>query len=240
MAQNIYTIQLLNDIHTHFPDILYNPSRFRNVQDLLEYIRSVADSSPYSRGLQAYNRQRTNTPSGSIPSRASSPRVMPTYTTSFYEYSTNPNNTMPATQYRYPINQNNTLLNGLLGGLFSEILMTPSTGLESFLNQTVEVAPTIQEINNATNTYTANGRQENICTVCQDTIEQNQVVRQLNHCSHYFHKDCVDVWFARNVHCPTCRHDIRETNSEAEGTRSPPVHPNYRRANMRNDNNLNN
>jgi hypothetical protein len=237
MAQNIYTIQLLNDIHNYFPDILYNPTRFRNVQDLLEYIRSVADSSPYSRGLQDYNRQRAHNNPGNMPSRVSTPRIIPTYSSSFYEY--NSNSTVP-TQYRFPINQNSALLNGLLGGLFSEILMTPSAGLESFLNQTVEVAPTSQEISNATTTYTANGRQENICTICQDTIDENQTVRRINHCSHYFHKDCIDVWFARNVHCPTCRHDIREANPESESTRNPPHVPsNYRRTNVRNNNSNN-
>jgi DNA topoisomerase VI subunit B len=55
MNQNIYPIQLLNDIHNYLPDILYNPGRFRNVHDLLEYIRHIADVNPYTRGLNAYN-----------------------------------------------------------------------------------------------------------------------------------------------------------------------------------------
>jgi hypothetical protein len=35
-------------------------------------------------------------------------------------------------------------------------------------------------------------------------------VRRLNRCGHTFHTTCIDTWFQRNVHCPVCRHDIRE------------------------------
>jgi hypothetical protein len=132
-------------------------------------------------------------------------------------------------------------MNTLLGGLFGDILGTGNgINLNNFLNERVAVYPTNNEINNATTQQTATAQQEDICAICQDEIEVNQEMRRINHCGHYFHQDCIDTWFRGNVHCPTCRHDIRETNSEAEGTRSPPVHPNYRRANMRNDNNLNN
>jgi hypothetical protein len=49
-----YPIQLLNDLHEHFPDILYNPERFQNVQDLLLYIRQVASINPYMSGRNLY------------------------------------------------------------------------------------------------------------------------------------------------------------------------------------------
>ena len=51
---NIYSIQLLNDLHNHFPDILYS-DRIRNTPDLLRYIRQVAQTNPYSRGLNMFN-----------------------------------------------------------------------------------------------------------------------------------------------------------------------------------------
>ena len=35
-------------------------------------------------------------------------------------------------------------------------------------------------------------------------------VRTLTHCGHRFHVLCIDNWFQRNVHCPLCRHDIRD------------------------------
>ena len=55
MSQNIYSIQLLNDLHNHFPELLYNIERFQNIQDVLSYIRSVAEISPYTIGQQLYN-----------------------------------------------------------------------------------------------------------------------------------------------------------------------------------------
>lgn len=36
--QIIYGVQLLDDLHNYFPDLLYNNSRFTNVQDVLQYI----------------------------------------------------------------------------------------------------------------------------------------------------------------------------------------------------------
>ena len=33
-----YGIGLLDDMHNYFPDLLYNPLRFNNVQDVLNYI----------------------------------------------------------------------------------------------------------------------------------------------------------------------------------------------------------
>ena len=56
----MYSIPLLNDLHNHFPDILYRPERFRNIQDLLGYIQNVARMNPYDRGLQMYNQRPQN------------------------------------------------------------------------------------------------------------------------------------------------------------------------------------
>jgi len=58
---SLYSISLLNDLHNHFPDILYRPERFRTVQDLLQYINHVAQTNPYNRGLSMYQRH-INTP----------------------------------------------------------------------------------------------------------------------------------------------------------------------------------
>ncbi len=37
--QSYYGIQLLDDLHTYFPDVLYNPRRFQTVHSLLTYIQ---------------------------------------------------------------------------------------------------------------------------------------------------------------------------------------------------------
>ena len=69
-------------------------------------------------------------------------------------------------------------------------------------------------ISNASTTFITTEQQDDNCAICQDVIEINQSVRRLTHCNHYFHEICIDTWFQRNVHCPTCRHDIRIVDRE--------------------------
>lgn len=51
-----YSIQLLNDLHNYFPELLYESERFQNVQDVLSYIRQVANQNPYTNGSNYYRR----------------------------------------------------------------------------------------------------------------------------------------------------------------------------------------
>ena len=55
-ASTYYGVQLLDDLHAYFPDILYNPGRFQSTADLINYIRSVARrmERPYDRGMRDY------------------------------------------------------------------------------------------------------------------------------------------------------------------------------------------
>lgn len=233
MSQNIYPIQLLNDLHNHFPEILYNPNRFQNVSDLLLYIRSIANINPYERGMQQYNTQQNRSLPNHIPPinpiTHINTQFPQTFITMFEEI------TPSTTQIQMPLN-NNTLMTTLISGLFGDVLNTNTTnGLQSFLDQRVPIYPTVQEISNATTEYTADRNLEDICAICQDEIELNQNVRKILHCNHYFHKDCIDTWFRGNVHCPTCRHDIRVTDTAINNP--PPVPENYRRMNIRRSDN---
>lgn len=58
--QSPYTIQLLNDLHNHFPELLYNTQRFQSVNDVLQYIIHVANQSPYSNARAMYTARQTN------------------------------------------------------------------------------------------------------------------------------------------------------------------------------------
>lgn len=244
--QNVYSIQLLNDLHNHFPDILYDPGRFQNVQDLLLYIRTVANDSPYQRGYREYSREvatRRNQilpqiistvidiPSLSVPIQQASSQSAPLQATPIQS-------TIRTTTRRAAIPQNlnsllsnnQLLINTLLGGTLEDLLDVPiRANLQDFLNQRIIVNPTIEEIENATLLYTASRNLEDNCAICQDVIESGQEVRRLHHCSHSFHRDCIDTWFQENVHCPTCRHDIRETQTNTP----PPVPENHRHTNIR-------
>jgi hypothetical protein len=93
--------------------------------------------------------------------------------------------------------------------------MPGSRAMDQFL-QPVPVRPTPEQI--AENTTLGNlvSDTEHACAICQDTLLPEQEGRKLNACGHWFHKGCIDTWLGTNVHCPVCRHDIREalrTNS---------------------------
>jgi len=224
--QNIYSVQLLNDLHTYFPELLYNFRRFQNVQDVLGYIRAVSEISPYERGLQQYRmRQRarqgvmpvntyTNINNPIIPGTSS---VIPSTSTQ----STMATSNLSSVPARIRINTGRTdVMDSFLGGL-SIILGNANGGimtmneqaleqqLQAFLDQPVPVYPTAREIDTASTTFITTEQQDDNCAICQDVIESNQSVRCLTYCNHHFHQICIDTWFQRNVHCPTCRHDIR-------------------------------
>lgn len=264
MSQNIYTIQLLNDLHNHFPELLYNPRRFQNVQDVLLYIRNVANISPLARGQQQYSsRQSSPVPSTGYRQGGVAPAPpLPAQTAAAGLFNTIPvNNTVPqafmttmfeenipatTTRVRMPLNTNtNVLMNTLLGGLFGDIMGGGMEGmnLNAFLNERVPVYPTNEEIDNASATMLLSRNQDDICAICQENFEQGQFIRRLLHCNHSFHRDCIDTWFRGNVHCPTCRHDIREVevnqqprrNNQNQNNRNnipPPVPENHRRTNI--------
>jgi hypothetical protein len=254
MSQNIYPIQLLNDLHNYFPELLYNPRQFQNVQDVLGYIRSVANMTPLERGQHQYNNRHNTYPNrqtpspglyNTVPVNSAIPvnsTIPQAFVTTMFE------DNIPTARVRVPMNNNtNALMNTLLGGLFGDILGTGGANLNTFLNERVLVFPTNEEIENASTIYRATRNQDDICTICQDSFEQNQEIRRLRYCNHSFHRDCIDTWFHGNVHCPTCRHDIREVevnqqpnqNTDNNPNNSPPPVPdNYRRMNInRPDNN---
>ncbi len=81
--------------------------------------------------------------------------------------------------------------------------------MDSFL-QPVVVHPTEEQINANTTVGNLVSDTEHSCAICQDTLTSDQEGRKLNACGHWFHKGCIDTWLATNVHCPVCRHDIRE------------------------------
>ena len=239
MAQpyhTIYGIPLFDDIHNYLPDILYNPTRFLSVQDLLEYIRtSIHSFSPYMRGLREYrNSQPTQTYQQlppvyytSQPPRnqytysrtASAPRAtaaIPTNNTSQLPSNINARirtTTIPLSTLDIPLDITSDSITNLMTTLFG-LSATETGSLSNFLEQTVAVRPTNEDIQRATSIQTVTEEQadnmDEVCAICQEDIDEGNVIRKIRHCGHLFHKDCIDTWFLTNVRCPTCRYDIRE------------------------------
>ena len=91
------------------------------------------------------------------------------------------------------------------------------SGRENLLNieslmQPVIVRPTQEQITAGSQILTLTETEP--CSICQDSITVSQSARKLNVCQHVFHQECIDTWFNRNVHCPICRHDIREQEAQ--------------------------
>lgn len=103
-------------------------------------------------------------------------------------------------------------------------LINPQNNLENLLHEalhavfpqnleSVIVSPSPEQIAAATVIQRVTAENE-MCPICQDSVEVGANVRHLTVCGHRFHTGCIDTWFTRNVHCPVCRHDIRETTTQ--------------------------
>jgi hypothetical protein len=78
-----------------------------------------------------------------------------------------------------------------------------------FLNPVV-VRPTREQIDRSTTLRVSTATEPNQCAVCQEGYVDGQGIRRITRCAHEFHLNCIEPWFQRNVHCPVCRHDIRQ------------------------------
>ena len=108
-----------------------------------------------------------------------------------------------------PLSRNYALPTLNTGRVTMEQMLLGRTNMDQFL-QPVVVRPTEEQI--ATNTTVGNlvSDTDNSCAICQDALTSEQEGRKLNACGHWFHRSCIDTWLQGNVHCPVCRHDIRD------------------------------
>jgi len=85
--------------------------------------------------------------------------------------------------------------------------------LTSFLNTTVQIRPTAEQIENATRNIRYRDISEPLTNRCPISLEEftdEQNVRQIIHCGHIFCENAIQEWFQNNVRCPVCRYDIRD------------------------------
>ncbi|KAI4345807.1 hypothetical protein L6164_012901 [Bauhinia variegata] len=50
------------------------------------------------------------------------------------------------------------------------------------------------------------------CSVCLNEFQEDEKLRKIPNCGHFFHIDCIDVWLLNNANCPLCRTSISFTN----------------------------
>ncbi|KAL7123816.1 hypothetical protein ABFS83_14G007700 [Erythranthe nasuta] len=46
------------------------------------------------------------------------------------------------------------------------------------------------------------------CAVCLSEFKENECLRLLPKCGHFFHLECVDKWFISGTTCPVCRTEV--------------------------------
>lgn len=105
------------------------------------------------------------------------------------------------------------LLTSMLGGLGSLGNLGVWTTGRNELFTDVLVIPTHAQVEEGSEIVHLEDIPDEVsCAVCQER-GTDETWRHL-YCEHYFHRECIDRWFSRNVHCPVCRADIRTPHSE--------------------------
>jgi hypothetical protein len=87
-----------------------------------------------------------------------------------------------------------------------------SNFLTTFLNSTVAIRPTEDQINISSRIVRYADIQNPNSTCCAITLEPfipTDNVRQIHFCGHMFFPQEFTQWFQHNVRCPVCRYDIR-------------------------------
>jgi hypothetical protein len=194
-----YNIQLLNDLHNYFPDLLYaDVNRFPNVQSVLEYIRFEARTRHdlYSNARRHHN---------SIVAQQQARQQQPA-NNDIYRFTINMNDSLPVQPNEDMFEHENTV-NPLTD--FMRVLqyaLAPPAAAANFMEPVI-IRPTQQQI--AANSTIVEITTNEACAICQENMESTEQIRRLNRCHHMFHNECISTWFQQNVHCPTCRHDVR-------------------------------
>jgi hypothetical protein len=197
--EEIYGVQLLDDIHNYLPAILYNPDRFFTIGDLLRYVGERAEELngyQYHELMSLWRRSAV-----AVPRRSES---------------------LVGTVRPPPLSFLSAFLRGgmhtreppppLPTYVASGALRIPANFFDP-----VPIVPSQHHIDTATVVRQATAEDvEQVCSVCQENYRDGDYIRGIHHCSHSFHMECIDRWFLSNVHCPLCRYDIREWDEDAD------------------------
>jgi E3 ubiquitin-protein ligase RNF115/126 len=58
-------------------------------------------------------------------------------------------------------------------------------------------------------------KNENICPVCKDEFQIDEILMDLP-CKHHFHKDCIIPWLKERNSCPICRYELPTDDKDFE------------------------
>jgi len=46
------------------------------------------------------------------------------------------------------------------------------------------------------------------CVVCLSEFQEDENLKVIPNCDHFFHIDCIDIWLQNNTNCPLCRNSL--------------------------------
>jgi len=197
--QRVYGSVILDEIHNYFPAFLYEPERFANVPQVMSYISGQVHEhfDLFSMGRRLAQQQQPPQQQRHVPIRMvfepaqEAPEIASVASQILSEYM-NPGA--------------DSIFN-----IINTISRAPAQP-RRFMDP-IPVRPTVQQIAAATSIELIDAEGD-VCAICQDTMAPGREVRNLNACDHRFHTGCIDTWFTTNVHCPVCRHDIRNVATQ--------------------------
>lgn len=103
-----------------------------------------------------------------------------------------------------------TILATLFNSLLPRVGANRATTIPSNFMAPVLVRPSEEQITAGSRLDFVGALTDNQCAICQAGFEIGEERRTLSYCDHEFHRACIDPWFQQNVHCPVCRHDVRD------------------------------
>ena len=234
-SENVYGNALLNDMHTVFPALLYEPERFATVADVLRYVNRQArhHGDTFSRLSQQHRASTTvvGDPIYVMPGRRVRRARSPVQTglrrgfTVAYEAETETETGADAaglglgTAGQEPAM--NAVMESIMSTLFGQDQQPPPPPGHPFENVIVNASPALI---NAVSEQKIAEESTGPCAICQEDIRASEVIRKLNRpCNHIFHKTCIDRWLSQHIRCPVCRRDMRELTHSTEQSSTGPT-----------------
>ena len=223
MQARPYGVNLIDDIHTYFPDILYNNSRFTSVPLLMSYINTQMNQH-----FNTYNRMHMNhaaTSTNNVQERRGEPphRGEPPQPELESQFATNSymddqifldmfnanRNLFPTTPV--PIHRNSTTPPRIGARFHIRTIDEDSNPFIAFMNglitsESTQVGLTQNQIEENTRTL-IHQQADGQCAICFDNYS-GHTVRVISRCNHIYHTNCIDRWFQTHSTCPMCRIDL--------------------------------
>jgi hypothetical protein len=100
------------------------------------------------------------------------------------------------------------ILPNLVTQIVPELVRTSISNQQQIEYQEEEVvsASHIQDISEKTSISVCS--EPFLCIICHTDVENNEVIRKINHCSHSFHISCLETWLGQHNNCPLCRYEV--------------------------------